>query len=99
MSRYYKTLSYKEAQEQVRGQLQQLVIDWMAWTIVAALTVLVLNFFPTILAGPAMQSMDLILLSAWFIIILLKSVRIAREHSALHRSAKQATLDKKGGSS
>ncbi len=99
MSRYYKTLSYKEAREQVRGQLQQLVIDWMAWTIVAALTVFVLNFFPTILAGPAVQSMDLILLSAWFIIILLKSVRIAREHRALRRSAKQATLDEKGGGS
>jgi len=99
MSRYYKTLSYKKAREQVRVQVQQLVLDWMAWTIMAALTVFVLNFFPTILAGPAVQSMDLLLLSAWFIIILLKSVRIAREHNALHRSAKPANLDEKGGGS
>jgi hypothetical protein len=102
ISRYYKTLSSKEAQEQVRRQLQQLVIDWMAWTIVAALTVFLLNFFPAILVGPAepaVQSMDLILLCAWFIIILLKSVRIAREHSALRRSAKLATLEEKGGGS
>ena len=97
--RYYKTLSYKEAREQVREQLQQLVIDWMAWTIVAALTVFLLNFSPTILAGPAAQSMDLILLSAWFIIILLKSVRVVREHSAVRRLAKQVALEEKGGGS
>lgn len=99
MSRYYKTLSYKEAQKEDRQQLQELVIDWMAWSMVAALTVFALNVFPTILAGPTAQSMDLILLFAWFGIIVLKSVRIVREHSALPRLAKQATLDEKGGGS
>lgn len=99
MSRYYKTLSYKERQERVREQLQQLVIDWMAWSIVAALTVFVLNFFPAILAGPAVQSIDLILLSVWFVIILLKSVRIASEHSTLRRLAKQVALEEKGAGS
>ena len=99
MSSYYKTLSYKEMQERVREQLQQLVIDWMAWSIVAALTFFVLTFFPAILAGPSVQSLDLILLAVWFAIILLKSVRIAREHSMLRGPAKQVTLEEKGAGS
>jgi signal transduction histidine kinase len=92
-NRYYKTLSQKALQEQVRQQFRQLVIDWMAWALVAGLTVSLLNFFPILPADPTTQSIGFALLFAWFVTILLKSIRIARWHSVLHRLAEPATQE------
>lgn len=95
--RYYKTFSQKALQEQVRQQLRQIVIDWLAWVIVAGLTVSLLNIFPVLPADPTTQSIGFALLFAWFIAILLKSTRIARWHSVLRRLAESATTGQQGG--
>jgi signal transduction histidine kinase len=95
--RYYKTFSQKALQEQVRQQLRQLVIDWLAWIIVAGLTVSLLNIFPVLPADPTTQSIGFALLFAWFIAILLKSIRIARWRSVLRRLAESATTEQQGG--
>ena len=95
--RYYKTFSQKALQEQVRQQLRQIVIDWLAWVIVAGLTVSLLNIFPVLPADPTTQSIGFALLFAWFIAILLKSIRIARWHSVLRRLAESATTGQQGG--
>jgi hypothetical protein len=84
-------------QEQVRQQLRQLVIDWLAWIIVAGLTVSLLNIFPVLPADPTTQSIGFALLFAWFIAILLKSIRIARWRSVLRRLAESATTEQQGG--
>ena len=95
IDRYYKTISYQALQALVRQQLQHIVIDWIAWAVVIALTIFLLNFFPTIAVDPVMQGTDFVLLCAWFIIILLKSIRIARWHNALRLLAKRAVQDQK----
>jgi hypothetical protein len=96
--RYYKTLSKKTREEQVRQQLQQNVIDWLAWTIVTGLTVSLLNFFPTLPSDPTTQGIGFVLLFAWFVTILLKSIHIAHWHSMLHRLAEPAIQGQEGGS-
>src|SRR5207302_5200900 len=68
-SRYYKTLSYKERQEQFRQQLQQVVIDWIAWAVMVGLTAFLLNVFPSMLADSAVQVAGFALLCAWFIVV------------------------------
>jgi len=98
IDRYYKTLSGKSLREQLRQQFQQLVIDWLAWAIVVGLTVFLLNFLPTISTEPTVQGTGLILLCAWFIIILLKSIRTARWHNVLRVSTERVTQEQKGGS-
>ena len=98
MDRYYKTISYEASQVWVRQQLQHIVIDWIAWTVMVALAIFLLNFFPAIATDPVMQGTDFVLLCAWFIIILLKSLRIARWHTALRLLAKRAVQDRRGGS-
>lgn len=95
---YYKPLSAQALQEQLRQQLQQIVIDWLAWAIGAALTISLLHVFPLISQDTTAHNMSLILLSAWFIAVLLKSVQIVRWQNALRRSAKPARQDQKGGS-
>jgi len=98
MGRYYKTISYEASQAWVRQRLQQIVVDWIAWAVVVALTIFLLNFFPAIAANPVMQGTNFVLLCAWFIIILLKSIHIARWHTALRLLAKRAVQDRRGGS-
>lgn len=96
--RYYKTISRKVLQEQVRQQLRQIVIDWMAWAIVASLAVSLLNFFPILPVDLTTKSMGFVLQFAWFVTILLKSIRIARWHNVLHRLAEPVTQLQEGGS-
>ena len=96
--RYYKTLSQQTREEHVRQQLRQNVIDWLAWTIVTGLTLSLMNFFPILPPDPTTQSIGFVLLFAWFVTILLKSMRIARWHSMLHRLAEPAIQGQEGGS-
>jgi hypothetical protein len=96
--RYYKTLSGKSLREQLRQQFQQVVIDWMAWTIALGLTVFLLGFFKAIQKEPSVQGTGLIFLCAWFIIILLQSIRTARWHNVLRVPAQRATREQKGES-
>ena len=98
MDRCYKTISSEASQVWVRQQLQHIVVDWIAWSVVVALAMFLLNFFPAIAADPVMQGTDFVLLCTWFIIILLKSIRTARWHPALRVLAKRAVQDRKGGS-
>jgi signal transduction histidine kinase len=96
--RYYKTLSGKSLREQLRQQFQQVVIDWMAWAVALGLTVFLLGFFKAIQKEPPVQGTGLIFLCAWFIIILLKSIRTVRWHNVLRVPAQRATQEQKGES-
>jgi len=98
IDRYHKTLSSQALQERLRQQRQQIVIDWLAWAIGVALTIFLLNVFPANLMDPVVHNMGLVVLSAWFIAVLLKSVQIARWHDALRWLAKPALQDQKGDS-
>lgn len=95
--RYYKTLSREERPGHIRRQLQQITIDWAAWASTIVLTIVLWNFFSPIVQDSFLQDMDFILLFAWFVITLAKSLRIARWHRALGSSAEQAIPDRKGG--
>jgi len=97
LSRYYKALSRKALQEQIRKQFQQIVVDWIVWVIIVGLTIVLLNAFPTILTGPPISAMDLALLCVWFLAILMKSLRTARWHHTLAMLNEPAAQDQKGG--
>jgi hypothetical protein len=99
IDRYYKALAREALQERMRRQLQEMAIDWIAWVIVVVLTVFLLSVLPgtangTLLSGE--QVMGLVLLCAWFLVILLKSLRIARWYNVLRLWAKRATHDEEG---
>lgn len=74
--------SQQSLREQVKQQLPQLLIDWLAWMVGVALMASFLTMVPTLLKDPSMnliaQSVGLLVLSAWFILVLAKSVRVAR---------------------
>jgi signal transduction histidine kinase len=96
MDSYYKTLSSHALQEQMQ-QRQQIIIDWLAWIIGVALTVFLLGVFPAIWEDQAVHDMGMVVLSVWFLAVLLKSVQIARWQNALRRLAKATLQDQNGG--
>lgn len=93
-----KEIASREAvKAQVRRLLQQMVIDWMAWGLIVGLMPILLSFFPFGLAESIAQDMGFILLCVWFLIILVKSVRVARWLSVRPVGAGRAIQDWKEG--
>ena len=88
--RYVALLSGAALFAEMRRQIRQNVIDWTAWIIVFALTLLQLSLAPTFLLDAVAQNMAYVLLSVWFIFLGLKTISIARWH---HRLRKVANAD------
>lgn len=97
MDSYYKTLSSQALQERLHQQLPQIVIDWLAWATGVALAIFLLNAFPIIAKDQIVHGMGLVILAAWFIAALLKSVQIARWQNEVRRVAKNTVQNKEGG--
>jgi len=76
LSRYGKILARSALQKQVRRQLQQIIVDWIAWIVAVCLTIIVPNIFSGILTDERLQGMSAALLLAWFLAVLVKSCRI-----------------------
>ncbi|HLJ33780.1 MAG TPA: hypothetical protein VKU38_09025 [Ktedonobacteraceae bacterium] len=89
--RYYASLAGKALREEIRHQLQRSGIDWTAWVIVLALTLFQLKVAPGILTDSAVQGMAYILLIAWFICLLLKTIRIVYWQRVLRKPAMTTT--------
>ena len=83
--RYVTLLSGAALFAEMRRQIRQNVIDWTAWIIVFALTLLQLNLTPNFLVDAVAQRMAYVLLSVWFIFLGLKTIHIARWQYRLHK--------------
>lgn len=96
---HYRTLTRETLQKQIPRLLQQVVIDWLVWTIVFGLTFLQMDVFPAVivdsLLNPTLQKMGFVVLLAWFIVISAKVIRIARCYSLL-RALEEQTSQKRG---
>ena len=77
---YCTHLSRGQLQEQIRQQVQQVMLDWLVWGSMIAVSVFWLGF-P---AGGLASNIRAFVLVAWFIVILLKSIRITRWQRMLH---------------
>lgn len=91
LSRYGKILSRAALEEQVRRQLQQIIVDWSVWIVAVSLTIIVPNIF-SVMADELLQGMSVALLLAWFLAMLMKSCRIIqwqRRLSVLNEGADQ----------
>ena len=105
-SRYHASLAGKVLREEIRQQLQRNGIDWTAWVIVLALFLFQLKVMPGILTDATVQGMAFVLLFAWFICLLLKTIRIVYWQRSLrkptmtttHKHTSQNEQEEKGDS-
>ncbi len=86
-------LSRGQLQEQIRQQVQQVMLDWLVWGSMIAVSVFWLGF-P---AGGLASNIRAFVLVAWFIVILLKSIRITRWQRMLHTLPERPGQEQKEG--
>lgn len=87
--RYYGTLAYSELRELVQNRTQQGIIDWLAWACGIGLAALQFHLFSDIFQDDTRLAMGSVVLFAWFLITLVKTIRSARWHTVLARVQKQ----------
>ena len=81
--RYCGTLAYRELRELVQRRTQQIIIDWLAWVCGIGLAVLQFHLFPDLFQDYTTLAMGSVMLFAWFLSTLVKTIHCARWHSVL----------------
>jgi signal transduction histidine kinase len=90
INRYCRTLSRDALQRWVRKQLQEVIVDWCAWSIMVMIAVSLLNFFPLI--DQVTRMMGYILLFAWLLSVIMKSIDIMRWQNWLNKGAEELVI-------
>ncbi len=85
--RYYKTVTGQAQRELVQQHVQHLVIDWTAWAIMATLSISFLTLFPVLQIDSSTQSTGIVVLCAWFLTLLVKSLHTARWYRLAERAS------------
>ena len=85
-----------ELRKQARQQLQQLIVDWIALAIGVALAMFLWNTFPLMQRYMIVASAGLIVLVAWFAVVLLKTARVVRVQRMLHGGRQRDEARKEG---